>query len=71
VFADLGSYDLTNPNRQAAYLVNIGRPKVDVLRERVLAVNPFATVAVFDEGLKTSLVHAHPHDGLMAGYKRG
>jgi tRNA A37 threonylcarbamoyladenosine dehydratase len=41
---------VTNINRQLhATVLTVGRPKVEVMRERILAINPAAAVSVFQE----------------------
>jgi molybdopterin/thiamine biosynthesis adenylyltransferase len=50
-FADPDVFELSNLNRQVCVLDDIGRPKGEVLADRVLAINPFAEVKVYNEGL--------------------
>ncbi|ELP66541.1 ThiF family adenylyltransferase [Streptomyces turgidiscabies] len=49
--ADPDHFDITNLNRQACVLADAGRPKPEVLAERVRAINPSAEVTVCPEGL--------------------
>lgn len=49
--ADPDRYDVTNLNRQAGVLADVGRAKPEVLAERVLSINPFAQVTAYPEGL--------------------
>jgi len=56
LLADPGSFELNNLNRQAATVGDIGRNKAEVLRERVLAVNPNARVLVEAAGVNAKNV---------------
>jgi molybdopterin/thiamine biosynthesis adenylyltransferase len=50
--ADLDHFSLANFNRQMGANVNtIGRPKIEVMEEMALAVNPLLRVTRFDEGV--------------------
>lgn len=49
--ADNGDYEVTNLNRQHARLDSIGKNKAVFHSEEVLAINPFAKVAVYPTGL--------------------
>ncbi|WP_405813904.1 ThiF family adenylyltransferase [Streptomyces sp. NBC_01390] len=49
--ADPDHFDVSNLNRQACVLADAGRPKPEVLAERVRAINPSAEVTVCPEGL--------------------
>jgi molybdopterin/thiamine biosynthesis adenylyltransferase len=50
--ADFDRFELANMNRQAGATVDtLGRPKVDVMAEMVLAINPGAEVRRFPDGL--------------------
>ena len=51
VLADPGIYDLGNLNRQQAFVVDLGRNKASVHRERILGVNPHSEVKVFEDGV--------------------
>jgi threonine dehydrogenase-like Zn-dependent dehydrogenase len=51
LLADPGEYEVNNLNRQNATLSDIGRNKAEVAAERVLAINPHASVRVFPEGV--------------------
>lgn len=57
--ADFDRFDIVNFNRQAGATVDsIGRPKVDVLAERLRAINPQAEVRAFGEGVTAGNVDA-------------
>lgn len=50
--ADPDVFELVNFNRQiGATMENLGRKKVEVMREMILAINPEAKVRVFPEGI--------------------
>jgi tRNA A37 threonylcarbamoyladenosine dehydratase len=50
VFVDSDSISITNINRQIhATWKTIGRPKVEVMRERVLDINPKAQITIFNK----------------------
>lgn len=51
VLLDPGQYDVSNLNRQDATLADVGRNKAEAARDRILAVNPFATVEVHINGV--------------------
>lgn len=51
VLLDPGRYELNNLNRQDAVLAEVGANKAAATRERILAVNPFADVSVFEDGV--------------------
>ncbi len=51
VLADNGAYELNNLNRQIAYQDDIGRNKARVCAERVVAINPYCSVDVEENGL--------------------
>jgi tRNA threonylcarbamoyladenosine dehydratase len=48
---DTGSFELNNLNRQEAGVRDLGRNKAKVTAERILAINPYAEVTVFPEGV--------------------
>lgn len=50
VLSDPEVFDTTNLNRQMCNVTDIGRPKAEVLRDRILAINPLAIVTTFIEG---------------------
>lgn len=51
--ADMDSYEVVNMNRQdAATMETVGVPKVEAVKNRILSINPYATVEVFPEGLQ-------------------
>jgi len=50
--ADPDTFELANFNRQSGATVpNLGRLKTDVARETILAINPEAEIAVFEQGI--------------------
>lgn len=51
LLADPGSYELNNLNRQNATLADLDRNKAEVAAERIRAINPYAEVTVFPEGV--------------------
>jgi molybdopterin/thiamine biosynthesis adenylyltransferase len=56
VLMDPGSYELNNLNRQDAGLDDLGRNKAAVASRRALAVNPFASVEVIEEGVRAETI---------------
>lgn len=53
--ADFDSFELVNFNRQAgATCSSLGRPKVAVMREALLDINPEAQVQVYDHGISAA-----------------
>jgi molybdopterin/thiamine biosynthesis adenylyltransferase len=57
--ADFDGFEAANFNRQqGATVANIGRPKTEVLREMILAVNPEAKVTLFPKGITPDSVGA-------------
>ena len=55
--ADPERYELTNLNRQLfATLSTLDRKKVDVTRDRILDINPSATISLFDQGITQDTV---------------
>ena len=51
--ADFDTFDYTNFNRQFGALVGtVGRSKIEVMKEMVLAINPEAEVVLFPEGVQ-------------------
>lgn len=50
-FADNGAYELNNLNRQSAFLSDLNKNKAEVMKERVMSVNPFCHVRVHDQGI--------------------
>lgn len=55
--ADFDRFELANFNRQqGATLSTVGRPKTEVIREMILAINPEARIEVFPEGLNETNV---------------
>jgi nitroreductase len=49
--ADPDRFDVSNLNRQACVAGDVGRPKPEVLAERVKAINPCSEVRTYPEGL--------------------
>lgn len=49
--ADNGSYELTNLNRQGAYLTNLGENKATYNLKRLKQVNPFIKAEAYPEGV--------------------
>jgi molybdopterin/thiamine biosynthesis adenylyltransferase len=57
--ADPDTFELVNFNRQSGATVpNLDRLKTDVARETVLAINPEAEIAVFEEGITVGNIDA-------------
>jgi hypothetical protein len=56
LLADPGEYELNNLNRQNAVHADLGRNKALVAAERILAVNPYARVEAFPEGVTEDVV---------------
>jgi len=57
--ADFDGFEPANFNRQqGATLANLGRPKTEVLREMILAINPEAKVTLFPQGITAGSVEA-------------
>jgi len=48
---DFDSVDFSNLNRQYYFYDDVGKPKADVLRQRLLAVNPDLEITVYKEKL--------------------
>jgi ThiF family protein len=53
VLADPEVYELSNLNRQMCTVADVGRPKVDVVRDRLAAINPSVSAMTLPEGLTT------------------
>ncbi|MEU9453428.1 ThiF family adenylyltransferase [Streptomyces sp. NPDC048277] len=51
VLADPGTYELNNLNRQSATAADLDRNKAALAGDRVRAINPYASVEVFTEGV--------------------
>jgi hypothetical protein len=51
VLLDPGDYELNNLNRQDAALSDVGRNKARACADRLLAVNPFCSIEVHEEGV--------------------
>lgn len=58
VLADPGTYEVNNLNRQNATVADMGRNKAEVAAERIRAINPFASVEVFTQGVTAEVVDA-------------
>jgi hypothetical protein len=56
VLLDPGAYELNNLNRQDAMLSDIGVNKANATRDRISAVNPFAEVEVFEDGVSPETI---------------
>ena len=50
-FADNGSYELTNLNRQRAYIANLGENKASYNLKLLKEINPFINAEAFPEGI--------------------
>src|SRR6185437_15472796 len=51
ILAEPGDYDIHNLNRQSMTVRDIGRNKAEVLRERALSINPYASIEVDTRGI--------------------
>jgi tRNA A37 threonylcarbamoyladenosine dehydratase len=57
--ADFDVYSLVNFNRQIGATVDtIGKKKVEVIRDLILAINPFAEVVIFDKGITSETINS-------------
>jgi tRNA threonylcarbamoyladenosine dehydratase len=63
VLLDPGEYELNNLNRQDASLADIGRNKARVCADRLLAVNPFCSMEVHEEGVHADAIAGILHAG--------
>ena len=55
--ADLDTFELSNINRQiGATVATLGQPKVSVIRDMILAINPEARIEVFEEGITPATI---------------
>jgi hypothetical protein len=63
VLLDPGDYELNNLNRQDATLSEIGVNKARATRRRILAVNPFAEVGVFEDGVSPQTIRSRLEPG--------
>jgi hypothetical protein len=63
VLLDPGDYELNNLNRQDASLADIGRNKARVSADRMLAVNPYCSIQVHEEGVHANAIAGILHDG--------
>jgi tRNA threonylcarbamoyladenosine dehydratase len=59
VLLDNGQYDLNNLNRQMVFQNDIGRNKAVVQAERIIAINPYAEIAVVTEGVTNKNIDQH------------
>jgi molybdopterin/thiamine biosynthesis adenylyltransferase len=66
VLADPDRFELSNLNRQAARLADVGRLKTEVLAESVVAINPFAAVEELPGGVTPENVAAALHGATCA-----
>lgn len=55
LLADPGRYELNNLNRQNATVVDLDANKADVAAERILSINPHASVEVHPEGITDAI----------------
>lgn len=51
VLADPETFDLTNINRQACLLKDVGLPKAMVIDERIKQINPYVETRIFSDGI--------------------
>jgi tRNA threonylcarbamoyladenosine dehydratase len=63
VLLDPGDYELNNLNRQDASVADIGRNKARVSADRMLAVNPYCSIQVHEEGVHANAIAGILHDG--------
>jgi tRNA threonylcarbamoyladenosine dehydratase len=54
LLADVGSYELNNLNRQAAFLAELGQNKAQACAARALRINPHVSVTYYPEGITES-----------------
>src|SRR4051794_32791265 len=55
--SDLDVYEIANINRQyGASIPSLGRPKIDVMAEEALTINPFLDIKMFPQGISASNV---------------
>ena len=53
--ADFDTYDPVNINRQfGARVPDFGRPKMEVMKEQALSINPYLEIKEFREGINAS-----------------
>jgi len=65
--ADLDTFELSNINRQiGATVQTLGQPKVSVIRDMILAINPQARVDIFEEGISSRTIDQFL-DGVQVG----
>ena len=61
--ADFDRFEAANVNRQhGARVSTFGRPKLDVMRQELLAINPYAQVRSFPEGVNPENIDAFLED---------
>lgn len=51
ILAEPDGYDVANMNRQSVRLQDVGRNKAEVFADRMLEINPYATVEVHEHGI--------------------
>jgi molybdopterin-synthase adenylyltransferase len=56
VLLDPGAYELNNLNRQDASLAEIGRNKARASADRMVAVNPYCSIEVHEEGVEANAI---------------
>jgi molybdopterin/thiamine biosynthesis adenylyltransferase len=61
--ADFDQFELANFNRQnGSGLSTIGRSKIDVIKKRILDINPTAEIRVFEEGILPTNINEFLHE---------
>lgn len=63
VLLDPGKYELNNLNRQDASLADLNRNKARVSADRLLAVNPYCSLEVHEEGVDPATIAAITCEG--------
>ncbi|MGM0876992.1 MAG: ThiF family adenylyltransferase [Bacillota bacterium] len=56
ILADNGEYELNNLNRQSAFIHDLDKNKAEVMKERILSINPYCDVKVFTQGINVQNV---------------
>src|SRR5438309_11758106 len=56
VLFDPGDYELNNLNRQDASLADLGRNKARACADRLLAVNPYCSIEVHEDGVRAESI---------------
>jgi len=61
--ADFDTFDIVNFNRQeSATVETVGKKKVDVIRNLIHAINPYASIICFEEGVTTTNIDSFLKD---------